>query len=309
MEILGVGIMNSTDFSPSSKSNSKIDGNQVNFGTMDFQPHPPTLAPVLAKLDQEMDLTIGSFNFRVGSLGSIRLSDPIYLGLSAGKTAAVATSTTLVGSSSEVNSPVSIEPTKRKENTIEELDEIMKNLDPKKSSGYSDMASEGNSDDIGSYFEEDFIVRYGNVSGNSEDMWRSGLELYDDEQTIFSSGSSHGTSNRHQVCVIINDTSTEFDIKNNPVINSQNLERGTNNRAEGETESAVTTREKVHLTDAEWQTIKAAVNHVTVILPDSTWEVLMGYQYALHQQKKRLLQEKSKIRRRRKSTSVVSRLL
>jgi hypothetical protein len=27
-------------------------------------------------MDQDMDLTIGSLNFRVGSLGSIRLSDP-----------------------------------------------------------------------------------------------------------------------------------------------------------------------------------------------------------------------------------------
>jgi hypothetical protein len=65
--ILGVGIMNSMTFSPSSKSNSKIDGNHVNFGTVDFQPHPPTLALVFANLDKEMDLTIRSFNFHVGS--------------------------------------------------------------------------------------------------------------------------------------------------------------------------------------------------------------------------------------------------
>jgi hypothetical protein len=46
------------------------------------------------------------------------------------------------------------------------------------------------------------------------------------------------------VCVIINDTSEEFDIENNPVINPQNLERWANHRAEGEIESAVMTREK-----------------------------------------------------------------
>jgi hypothetical protein len=88
-----------------------------------------------------MDLTIGSFNFRVESLGSILLSDPVSLGPSAGKTAVVATSRTSIGSSSKVNSLVSIKLTERKENTIEELDEVMENLDPKKSSGYSDMAS------------------------------------------------------------------------------------------------------------------------------------------------------------------------
>jgi hypothetical protein len=57
------------------------------------------------------------------------------------------------------------------------------------------MASEGNFDKISNYSEEDFIARYDNVSGNSEDMWRTGLELHNDERTIFSSGSSPGTSN------------------------------------------------------------------------------------------------------------------
>jgi hypothetical protein len=79
--------MNSTAFSPSSKSNSKIDGNQINFGAKDFQPHPPTLAPVFASLDQEIDPTIRSFNFCVRSLVFVCLSNPIKLDLSAGKTA------------------------------------------------------------------------------------------------------------------------------------------------------------------------------------------------------------------------------
>jgi hypothetical protein len=121
----------------------------------------------------------------------------------------------LVGSSSEVNLPVSIKPAEMKENTIKELDEIMENLELKESSGYSDVASEGKFDNISNYSEEDFIACYGNVSNNFEDMWRSGLEIYDDEQTIFSLGSSHGTSKRHQVCVIINDTSKVFDTENN----------------------------------------------------------------------------------------------
>jgi hypothetical protein len=72
---LGVGIMNSMAFSLLANNNSKVDGNQISFETVDFQIHPPTLTPVFASLDQEMDLTIGSLNFRVESLGSIRLSD------------------------------------------------------------------------------------------------------------------------------------------------------------------------------------------------------------------------------------------
>jgi hypothetical protein len=55
--------------------------------------------------------------------------------------------------------------------------------------------------------------------------------------------------------------------------------------------------------------IKAAVNHGAVILADSRREVLMGYQYALHQQKKQLLRERSEIRTRHKSANAASRIL
>jgi hypothetical protein len=160
-------------FWPSSKSNSKIDGNQVNFGTVDFQPHQPTLAPVFATLDQEMDLTTRSFKFRVRSLGSIRLSDPTNSGPLAGKIAIAVTSETSMGSSNEVNSPVSTKPTNSKGNAINKLDEIMENWDLKESSGYSDMDFKGNSGNISNYPEEDFTAGYGDVSDKPEDTWRT----------------------------------------------------------------------------------------------------------------------------------------
>jgi hypothetical protein len=159
--------MNSMAFLLLSKSNSKIDGNQITFGVIDFQPHPPTLALVFTNLDQEMDLTIGGFNFHVGSLGSTRLLDPIKLGRSAGKTAIVATPETLAGSSSEVNSPVSIKPTKG--SSIEELDKIMENLDIEESLGSSTTVS---NEKVSNTSEKDFITGCGNVSGSSEDTWR-----------------------------------------------------------------------------------------------------------------------------------------
>jgi phosphoserine phosphatase len=81
-------------------------------------------------------------------------------GLLAGKTAIAAASEALVGSSSEVNLPVSINPVK--ESIVEELDEIMEtlNLDLEESSGYSDTSSD---DKLGNYLEEDFMTCYGNV--------------------------------------------------------------------------------------------------------------------------------------------------
>jgi hypothetical protein len=90
--------MNSTAFSLSTNSNPKVNENQVIPEAVDFQPHPPTLTPVFASLDQEMHLTIGSLNFRVGSLGTTRLSDPTKLGPSAEKTASATMSESSVGS-------------------------------------------------------------------------------------------------------------------------------------------------------------------------------------------------------------------
>jgi hypothetical protein len=94
---LGVGIINSMAFSLLANSNSKVNEIQISFGTVDFQLHPPTLIPVFASLDQEMDLTIESLNFHVGSLGSICLSDSTKSDPSANKTATIAMSESSVG--------------------------------------------------------------------------------------------------------------------------------------------------------------------------------------------------------------------
>jgi hypothetical protein len=129
MGTLGIGVMNSTAFSLSANGNPKVDGNQISSETVDFQPHPPTLTPVFANLDQEIYLMIGSLNFRVGSLGITRLSNPTKSGLSTEKTASTMISESSVGSSIKVISPVSFTMTENKGDTIKELNEIMEKLD------------------------------------------------------------------------------------------------------------------------------------------------------------------------------------
>jgi hypothetical protein len=104
---LGVGIMNSMAFSLLANNSSEVDGNQISFGTINFQLHPPNFIPIFESLDQEMDLMIGSLNFRVGSLGSIHLSDLAKPDPSTSETETIAMSESSVGSSSEANSPVS----------------------------------------------------------------------------------------------------------------------------------------------------------------------------------------------------------
>jgi hypothetical protein len=141
--------MNLTAFLLLANSNSKVDGNQISFRTVDFQPYKPTLTPVFASLDQ-MDLMIRSLNVHVGSLGLIHLSDSMKSDPLASKTTTIAMSESLVGSSSEVNSPVSFATTENTGEKIQELDETMDNLD------LGDQS-------------EDFMICYDDISDKSTD--------------------------------------------------------------------------------------------------------------------------------------------
>jgi hypothetical protein len=116
---------------------------------------------------------------------------------------------TSVGSSSEANLPVNTKPAERKMNTVDPLDEIAENFD-------CISGSEENLDSISNYSEEDFTARYGSVSCGSEDEWMSGLELYDDEPTIFSSEPNHNYINHYQVYAILKETPEELDPDDNP---------------------------------------------------------------------------------------------
>jgi hypothetical protein len=166
MGTLGVGIMNSTAFSLLANSSSEVNENQISFGTVDFQPHPSNFTPIFESLDQDMDLTIESLNFRYGSLGSIRLSDPAKPDPSASEAKTTAMSKSSVGSSSEANSPVSFATTEITGEKIIKLDETMENLD------------------LGDRLE-DLMICHEDASDKSTDTWKTGLELHEDDETIF----------------------------------------------------------------------------------------------------------------------------
>jgi hypothetical protein len=107
-------------------SNPEVNENQISFGTVNFQLHQSNFTPIFESMDQDMGLTIGSLNFHVGSLGSIRLSDPAKPGQSASESKTVAMSKSSEGSSSEVNSLVSFAETETEERKIAEGDDPWK---------------------------------------------------------------------------------------------------------------------------------------------------------------------------------------
>jgi hypothetical protein len=119
--------MNSTAFSLLANSNSQVDEIQIPFRTVNFQPHQSSFTQVFESMDQDMDLMIESPNFRVGSLGSIHLSDPMKTGPSASEPETVEMSESSEDSYSEVNSPVSLAEVK--EGKIARGDETMEDFD------------------------------------------------------------------------------------------------------------------------------------------------------------------------------------
>jgi hypothetical protein len=72
---------------------------------------------------QEMELTIGSLSFYVRHSGSTRLLDPMKSGPSASKAERITTSGSSVGSSSKVNSSVSLTATEDVQEKLEEFNE------------------------------------------------------------------------------------------------------------------------------------------------------------------------------------------
>ena len=188
------------------------------------------------------------------------------------------------GFSSEINSPISLgEVQKRK---IAEGDETMENFN------------------LGVQLE-DLMIRHEDISDKSTDTWKTGLELSEDGDSIFSSLNSN-IGKQCQVLAIVGDNSEEFDENNNPVLNPANIDRGANHLAEGQTAESLTAREKIRLSVDEWRIIREAVEHGTPIPSNSSKDMLFGYHYALRQQAKQLAQEKIEIQRRKDSAIAAS---
>jgi hypothetical protein len=143
------------------------------------------------------------------------------------------------GSSSEVNSPVSLEKA-----PIAEGDKIQENFD-----------------------SEERVCKTHNSARD------------------FAVGSS-GVSKVHQLCVIITEAEEENNNEGSKKIDRQVDKIKEHNKKE---------KEKVHVSAGEWRMIKSAINHGIEVPEGSRREVLMGYQYALYQLRKKLREERDTV--------------
>jgi hypothetical protein len=131
--------MNSTAFSLLANSSTELDENQ------------------------EMELTIGSLSILIGPSGSSRLSDPTKQNSSASEPKTVVMMEYSEGSSSEVNSPVSLEEVQK--GKIAEDNEVVKNFD----AGVQ---------------LEDLMICLDDISNKLTDTWKTRLELSEDGDLI-----------------------------------------------------------------------------------------------------------------------------
>jgi hypothetical protein len=118
-----------------------------------------------------------------------------------------------------------------------------------------------------------------------------------DSQRDFATGSSDISRSIHQLCVIITEAAKENDHADNVEVDAQVDKLRSNGKKE---------KEKIHVSTREWRIIMSAINHGTDVPADSRREVLMGYQYALHQRRKKLREEKDKFRRSQENNSLSS---
>jgi hypothetical protein len=203
-----------------------------------------------------MELTIGSLSFYVGPSGSTRLLDPTKSGPSASKDERITISGSSVGSSSEVNSPVSLTAT-------EDMQEKPKDFDETR---------------------------------EKPEVEATAVKTYDSSRdfAIKSSGISRSV---HQLCVIITEAAEEDNHKGNKEVDLQVDNPRSNSKKE---------KEKIHVSTGECRIIMSAINHGIEVPADSRREVLMGYQYALHQHKKKLREERDMLMRSRDDNSTSS---
>jgi hypothetical protein len=102
----------------------------------------------------------------------------------------------------------------------------------------------------------------------------------------FAAESSGVSKKVHQLCVIITEAEEE---KNNEG------SKGVDKQVNKVKESSKKEKEKVHVSAGEWRIIMSAINHGTEVPKGSRRDVLMGYQYTLHQHRKKLREERDMV--------------
>jgi hypothetical protein len=147
-------------------------------------------------------------------------------------------------------------------------------------------SSEGSSGEVNS------LVSLGEAKITEGDKIREKLDLEETTRKTrnstrdFAAGSSDISKRVHQLCVIITEAEEE---------NNNEGSKGVDKQVDKVKERNKKEKEKVHVSAGEWRIIMSAINHGTEVPKGSRREVLMGYQYALHQHRNKLREERDMV--------------
>jgi hypothetical protein len=118
-----------------------------------------------------------------------------------------------------------------------------------------------------------------------------------DSPKDFATGSSGISRSVHQLYIIITKAAEENNHAGNEEVDMQVDKLRSNSKKE---------KEKIYVSTWEWRIIMSTINHGTKVATDSRREVLMGYQYALHQRRKKLREERDMFMRSQDNISTSS---
>jgi hypothetical protein len=99
----------------------------------------------------------------------------------------------------------------------------------------------------------------------------------------------------HQLCVIITEAEEEGNHEGSARVDKQVDKVREYNKKE---------KEKIHVSAEEYRIIMSAINRGTEVPEGSRREVIMGYQYALHQHRKKLREERDMFATNRDNNSM-----
>jgi hypothetical protein len=139
------------------------------------------------------------------------------------------------------------------------------------------------------------LEEFGKTQGKP-DMEATVVKTHDSPRD-FATGSSGVSRSVHQLCVIITEAAEEDNHEGDKEVDLQANKPRSNSKQE---------KEKIHVSTGEWRIIMSAINHDTEVPANSRREVLMGYQYALHQRRKKLREERDMFMRSRDDNSTLS---
>ncbi|KAK1616220.1 hypothetical protein QYE76_021737 [Lolium multiflorum] len=267
-------------------SNAMDGGKQIEIGLVDFVPHPPSCVDAYAYLEDPIEMTFGSFHFRVGKEGSHRLAIPNPSG-------SFAVDSDFSGSSSSFESgEEEISPSSFTRPALSgKLAKIFDNI------SFGSSTDSNISSDSDSVDNFDFIDMSTSVREVLTDLYDDVTDPEEDQTLIYHQICAIGESSRQE-----DEASEAFDDLGNPYIDPANLTQGLGNKY-----VRTTPRHRVQLPQEAWDRAARAMDGTEPMTMTATAEELQAYQYKLARADRELEKQRAEIDKTRAATSASSR--